>query len=108
MEQELKNPFKDYNIRIDTRKTINPRSLLLEKFLKEINTERKRDRFPLMTPVQLGMKVAHLKGDSGMEALQYLYSLCLSSKNRKIKNTDDTFREGSFGKCFFYELKMKQ
>lgn len=100
--KSLADIYKDTPFVIDTRKTINPRSLLIEKFVKEINQERKGTKFNPVTGAQIAVKVSHMN----MESLQYLYSICLSSKNRKVK-TDQGWKPGSFSKCFYLELKIK-
>lgn len=78
---------KDYKIE---RKKTNPRSDLVQMFQVEINKER-RQKLPW---IAVSQKVSHIKSFAN---LLDFYNQCLRYRSLK----------GSFGKCFFGALKIK-
>ena len=66
----------------------DPRALLLEDFLHEINKDREANGYLKYPPRLLGIKLAHLN----LEDLRWLYDKCKGAKN--------------FSKYFFWSIKI--
>lgn len=67
---------------------------LLEKFLQKVNNERKGTKYKPMTMKLLAIKLSHVKTAD----LYYLDSVCKDYENRS----------GSYSKCLFGSLKVKE
>lgn len=79
--------YKDTPIKIDTRKTMNPRSALIERFRDNINAERDGKTFKKVDGKYVAIRASHLN----MDTLEYLFAICMAAKMRKK----------SFSKVFF-------
>lgn len=78
---------------IQKTKITNERQFVIKQILEEINKERIGTKYKPMTGRGVAMKVSHIP----TKDLYYLLSICKDSKNRC----------GSFSKCFFGSLKVK-
>lgn len=93
-----KNQIQPVLLSIDTitkKRFKTERHYILSEFVDNINKERIGTKYKLVTGRFIAIKLSHLK-DNG--TLYYFLSICKDYKNR----------QGSFSKCFFGSLKIKE
>jgi len=71
------------------------RASLIKEFVEAINDEREGTKYLPMSAKAIACKVGHIKE---LEDLRFLLSISKDSKRRT----------GSFGKCFFGSLKVRE